>query len=486
MSTPTAILESTAESIQLNDNDVIVKPDTSDDQHPGNISFQRIINLNKGKYKAAADKTERLRIAKTIVQSIHKSKARFVERNNRYAGEWREVDMSVAIKAVIFALRGVQPNPVKAQVIDVTVKEEDVPVTASEPKSTVSAEQELPIEQPKISTSQLLELKQDQINSFSMFPVGCRVQYNINRQAVPTPANAKYVTSLRVGTVKNVFMDLSSKGFVYEITPSRTSGDSAEFLTEAQLTYGPGTSVTVKLSDERNGYEGEILQYKVGSQSKLYSVMLFRDGDDAQIFDDVSVKNIRFRQVEKESDIQVDSAAADGNKDDKKDSDPNVQGEDSKNQSNSSSLLDEAVSPSSKTSSITPPADTVTTSSNKRPASPTISSLTQEDAGSKENSPSDRPTKLQKGSDTPPQASQKTSQQTSPRERSTSNSKSNAQAKMQHNTPVGLRTELSNSRYSKPSYDKQNANEPSPRERLSVLSPPTPIPMPNVSSSSGA
>ena len=88
------------------------------------MSFQRIINLNKGQFKSAADKTEKLRIAKAIVQSIHESKARFVERSNDAAGEWREVDVREATKVVIFALMGVQPVPVKAEVIDITVKDE--------------------------------------------------------------------------------------------------------------------------------------------------------------------------------------------------------------------------------------------------------------------------------------------------------------------------------------------------------------------------
>jgi hypothetical protein len=68
-----------------------------------------MVNFNKGAFKSATDKAERLRIAKAIVQSIREEfKGRFVERiTDNVSGGWREVDVREAIKMVIFALRGI-------------------------------------------------------------------------------------------------------------------------------------------------------------------------------------------------------------------------------------------------------------------------------------------------------------------------------------------------------------------------------------------
>ena len=80
MSAPTAVsasITSLSSSLQLTQNDVIVKPGPSDNSHPGNTASQRIVKLNQGSFNSASDKLERLRIAKTIVQTISKSKADF-------------------------------------------------------------------------------------------------------------------------------------------------------------------------------------------------------------------------------------------------------------------------------------------------------------------------------------------------------------------------------------------------------------------------
>lgn len=393
MSSPTPISASTISSItQPNNNDIIINPIESDNQHPGNSSFQRIINLNKGPFKSAADKAEKFRIAKAIVQSVHESKCRFVERstgNNSDSGEgWKEVDTREATKFVILSLRGVQPTaanavPVKTEVIDVSedndvVKQEmDALDTTMGVNSNVQhvftvPEREEVMQQPKISMAQLIKLAADQM-TFSKYPVGCRVQYNINsnaRAAVTSQAGIKFVSCLRVGKIAAVYMDLGSKGFVYEVLPGGSAdiSSSSELLTEAQLAYCPGASITVNFPGAEARYDGEIIQCTGSSHpAKMYCVLMFTGDGDAQIFDNVPGDVIRFLHVQQDA-ANTDGAAAAETIDNLEMAKRDEIETASMNQSNSP-LLDKDMSTSSRTIEK-PPTATVATVSKKRSASP--------------------------------------------------------------------------------------------------------------------
>lgn len=396
MSAPTAVSASTTSSsvLQLNQNDVIVKPGPSDSSHPGNTAFQRIVNLNKGSFKSASDKSERLRIAKTIVQTISESKGKFLERNADTGG-WKEADNREATKMAIFALRGVAPVPVKAEVIDITddnhgIKEEfvdetdDTPSVVAKPgtaldSSTKSSPQAL--QQKIICMSQLIKLGADQM-TYSKYPVGCQVHYNTNTQTLPVTSQSevKFIASVCRGKVNNVFMDLGSKQFIYEVVPTSNIEDK-ELLTETKLTYATGTPINVQFAPTESTHNGEVIGSKVATQElkKTYTVIVFTKESSAQIFDNVSSDNITYRLVK--GDNVMDNSNT------------------SKNTQELSSLggdkMEEVSKAPSKstTRNDTPPIEMVT---KKRAAdSPTASSITQEDNGA--NILSTRPAKIHKG-----------------------------------------------------------------------------------------
>eukprot|EP00956_Cyclotella_meneghiniana_P006671 scaffold8842_cov74-Cyclotella_meneghiniana.AAC.7 len=398
--TPTAVSASSTSSsspIQLNQNDVIVKPGPSDNSHPGNIAFQRIVNLNKGSFKTASDKSERLRIAKTIVQTINnESKGRFLERNADNTEGWKEVDNREATKMAIFALRGVSVAPVsvKVEVIDVTddnheIKEEfvdeetyDTPSVAKPAKALESSTKSSPqAMQQKICMAQLIKLGADQM-SFSKYPVGCQVHYSSNTQelSVTSQPDVKFIASVRRGKVNNVFMDLGSKQFVYEVVPTSSNVEDKELLTEAQLTYATGTPVNVQFSLTESTYDGEIIGYKV-EEKKTYTIIIFTKDSSAQIFDDVASDYITYRLVKENNGIDSNSNT-------------------SKNTQELSSLGEDKMEEVSKATSKsvthnddTPPIEMVT--KKRASASPTTSSITHDDNGA--NGLSARPAKLLKG-----------------------------------------------------------------------------------------
>jgi hypothetical protein len=511
MSAPTdatAITSSTASSIHLNSNDVIVKPGPSDQHHAGNASFQRIVNFNKGAFKSATDKAERLRIAKAIVQSIREeSKGRFVERiTDNVSGGWREVDVREAIKMVIFALRGKPAGdaPVKVEVIDVTGGDNVVKHEANAIDSSTKAKSIVPpVIQPTISRAQLIQLGEDQMTAFSKYPVGCRVIYSFNSQTTPVTSrsNIKLITSLRVGRVNTVFMDLGSKQFIYEVCNIRNVNEnSPELLTEQQLAYAAGTPINVQFNQSGEVFEGEIVGYTVGTrqaQVKTYTVILFTDNNDAQMFDNVSCDIIKYRS-ETEG-MKVAAAETENPVDNKRESDPkdagkscSVQMEDASKGPSDSSLLNETRSALSNQSKQ-PPAATITTESKKRTASPTISSITQDEYGGKEKPvSSEPPSKLQKCDDSQSKVvSASNNQQGTNTPKFNQTSSNNSTLQKGNQTPAkerfphrpvrtegpSSRTELPTPRQVNPSLQKDNFTPV--RERLPPY-PTVPTPRPNI------
>ena len=181
--------------------------------------------------------------------------------------------------------------PVKAEVIDVTddnhgIKEEfvdeidDTPSVVAKPgtaldSSTKSSPQAM--RQQNICMAQLIKLGADQM-TYSKYPVGCQVYYNSNTCSLPvtSQSDVKFIASIFRGKVNNVFMDLGSKQFIYEVDQTSNIEDK-ELLTEAQLTYATGTPINVQFAPNESTHNGEIIGSKVATQEskKTYTVTVF-------------------------------------------------------------------------------------------------------------------------------------------------------------------------------------------------------------------
>jgi hypothetical protein len=77
-------------------------------RHPGNQTYRRLVNLNKGLYITCL-KTEKLKISRSIVAAIREQKGRFLERDAK-RGTWYDIGDKKAIEKTSQALREGQPK----------------------------------------------------------------------------------------------------------------------------------------------------------------------------------------------------------------------------------------------------------------------------------------------------------------------------------------------------------------------------------------
>ncbi|OEU16397.1 hypothetical protein FRACYDRAFT_185638, partial [Fragilariopsis cylindrus CCMP1102] len=77
-------------------------------RHPGNLTYRRLVNLNKGLYITCL-KTEKLKISRSIVAAIREQRGRFLERDAT-AGLWIDIGDKKAIEKTSQALREGQPK----------------------------------------------------------------------------------------------------------------------------------------------------------------------------------------------------------------------------------------------------------------------------------------------------------------------------------------------------------------------------------------
>jgi len=77
-------------------------------RHPGNLTYRRLVNLNKGLYITCL-KTEKLKISRSIVAAIREQRGRFLERDAT-AGVWIDIGDKKAIEKTSQALREGQPK----------------------------------------------------------------------------------------------------------------------------------------------------------------------------------------------------------------------------------------------------------------------------------------------------------------------------------------------------------------------------------------
>lgn len=77
-------------------------------RHPGNQTYRRLVNLNKGLYITCL-KTEKLKISRSIVAAIREQKGRFLEKDNKKE-TWYDIGDKKAIEKTSQALREGQPK----------------------------------------------------------------------------------------------------------------------------------------------------------------------------------------------------------------------------------------------------------------------------------------------------------------------------------------------------------------------------------------
>lgn len=77
-------------------------------RHPGNQTYRRLVNLNKGLYITCL-KTEKLKISRSIVAAIREQNGRFLEKDNA-KGTWYDIGDKKAIEKTSQALREGQPK----------------------------------------------------------------------------------------------------------------------------------------------------------------------------------------------------------------------------------------------------------------------------------------------------------------------------------------------------------------------------------------
>lgn len=77
-------------------------------RHPGNQTYRRLVNLNKGLYITCL-KTEKLKISRSIVAAIREQEGRFLERDSKKQ-TWYDIGDKKAIEKTSQALREGQPK----------------------------------------------------------------------------------------------------------------------------------------------------------------------------------------------------------------------------------------------------------------------------------------------------------------------------------------------------------------------------------------
>jgi hypothetical protein len=77
--------------VELNESDVLCGRGGAALRHPGNQTYRRLVNLNKGLYTTCL-KTEKLKISRSIVAAIREQKGRFLEKEKE--GSWYDIGES--------------------------------------------------------------------------------------------------------------------------------------------------------------------------------------------------------------------------------------------------------------------------------------------------------------------------------------------------------------------------------------------------------
>ena len=91
------------------ENDVLCGRGGAALRHPGNQTYRRLVNLNKGLYSTCL-KTEKLKISRSIVAAIREQQGRFLEKAPNREEAWLDIGDKKAVEKTSQALREGQPK----------------------------------------------------------------------------------------------------------------------------------------------------------------------------------------------------------------------------------------------------------------------------------------------------------------------------------------------------------------------------------------
>ena len=302
---PVAVTVATVQALLVQDADVILGSThraSSVAKHPGNVAYNKLIAVNRDLIASSnIGGNEKLRVAQSIVSTIRAMGGRFLECKDSSAESWLEVSDAKAfeltnneLNAVIIAA---EEAPASIAVPAITPTRDNAArteTTSNIPNSNVEATSS--VAKREIDPTMLINLSPDQTINLN-YPVGSSVLYNVS-------SRAQQYSSAMMGIVKSVSMDLETRDLLYVIEDAEgnTADESKQFFLEDELAFAPFSAVTIdiKINEETQRFEGEILSVVASNGKKVYSVLVKMERNNVRMFHGVRGNCIRHRILVKE------------------------------------------------------------------------------------------------------------------------------------------------------------------------------------------
>jgi hypothetical protein len=153
----------------------------------------------------------------------------------------------------------------------------------------------------------LINLPPDQTVNLN-YPVGVSVLYNVN--------SSSECSSAQMGLVKAVSMHLGIRELLYVIEDNEGNNVNAkQYFLEHELAFAPDSPVTidVKIGEEMQKFEGEVLSCLKSDEKKIYSIMVKLEMNNIRMFHAVPEKCKRHRRIVNEESEQQHTEASLGN-----------------------------------------------------------------------------------------------------------------------------------------------------------------------------
>lgn len=155
------------------------------------------------------------------------------------------------------------------------------------PSASASASASASVASSEIDEDNLVQLSENQASK-KAYPPGCPVWYAFNNS---NQSDGRRTLAAKCGVVSAVFIDLSTKAFVFGVVPAKAAAGSKSnvqrqiYVLEENLAYSRNCPVTVRVSEESNSKElqGVILcprpPNKRENRALTYSVAILASAD---------------------------------------------------------------------------------------------------------------------------------------------------------------------------------------------------------------
>ncbi|KAL7538720.1 hypothetical protein ACHAXR_008746, partial [Thalassiosira sp. AJA248-18] len=220
-----------ARSRKLRNNDVLIVRDETTLEHPGNVAYRLLINLNKVVYASSSSLKDKLQISKSIVASIRRDNGRFLEREDEPGiitsldtVKWKDVSDRKAAEITLKALREGEQSGYH----------DETAGSRLPPSASAAATAPVPAE-TKIDRTLLIKLTPEQ-SAKMKYPIGCPIWYDIhlNAATLPQVVLSKKYSSLgdaKLGLVISISMDITTRNLLYEVSPAKGVGNGFKSFT---------------------------------------------------------------------------------------------------------------------------------------------------------------------------------------------------------------------------------------------------------------